>query len=131
MGVLGSIDAAVAPLVRGLDSRTRRHAAISANIANADTPGYRAVDVSFAQVLERAGLPLATTHPRHLTGARSGGADRLVLSGGEARRDGNDVNLDGEMVKLARNQIEYQFLVRALGSRFRKLKEAITGRASQ
>ncbi|MHB8767335.1 MAG: flagellar basal body rod protein FlgB [Deferrisomatales bacterium] len=130
MGFLSAVDRSTAPLVQGLDRRERRHAAIAANIANADTPGYRAVDVAFDRVLERAGLALTTSHPLHRPGARAAGRDHLVLSGGPVRRDGNDVEVDREMVSLARNQIEHQFLTRALGGRFRKLKEAITGRAT-
>ncbi len=130
MGFLESVDRSIQPLVQGLDARQRRHAAISANVANADTPGYRGIDVGFAGALERARLALARTHPRHRAGASATGADHLVFSGGEVRRDGNDVDVDREMVKLARNQIEYQFLARRLGGRFRKLKEAITGKAA-
>lgn len=129
MGLLDSVDQAISPLVRGLDARRKRHAVVSANIANAETPGYQAVDLSFGQVLQRAGMSLERTDPRHLPG-RSAGAqsgDRVVLSGGLPRRDGNDVDVDAEMVKLARNQIEYQFLSRQLNGRFRWLKQAITG----
>lgn len=130
MGLLDAVDRSIAPAVGGLHYRASRHGAIASNIANADTPGYRAVDVSFAGTLGRAGLPLAVTHPAHRRGVRLSGADRVVLSGGEPRRDGNDVDVDRQMALLARNQIEYQFLSRALGGKFRKLKEAITGRAN-
>jgi flagellar basal-body rod protein FlgB len=128
--LLDALDRTVAPLTRGLEHRTRRHAATAANIANADTPGYRAVDVSFRSALERAGLSLARTNPRHLQGSRPPPPSDLVLVGGASRRDGNDVDVDREMVELARNQIEYRFLARALGGRFRRLKEAITGRTA-
>jgi flagellar basal-body rod protein FlgB len=127
---LDALDRTVAPLTRGLEHRTRRHAAIAANIANTDTPEYRAVDVSFRSALERAGLSLTRTNPRHLQSTRPPPQSDLVLVGGALRRDGNDVDVDREMVKLARNQIEYRFLVRALSGRFRKLKEAITGRTA-
>lgn len=132
MGFLEALEGRVGVVAQGLEARSRRHAAIAANIANADTPGYRAVDVSFSELLARAGgtLPLSATDPRHLSGAILPGRDRVVLTGGAQRRDGNDVDVDREMGKLAKNQIEYQFLARALGGRFRKLKEAITGRAS-
>jgi len=131
VGFLDALDRSIAPVVQGLSYRSDRHAAIASNIANADTPGYRAMDVSFSGTLRQAGLRLAATHPRHRTAAApQAGGDRVVLTGGEQRRDGNDVNVDREMAHLARNQIEYQFLTRALGGRFRKLKEAITGRAS-
>ena len=53
----------------------------------------------------------------------------MVFSGGMPRRDGNDVDIDREMGKLARNQIEYQFLARRLSSKFNKLREAISGKA--
>ncbi len=130
MGFLQALDGAVGPVVQELRYRQHRHAAIAANIANADTPGYRAVDVTFARMVERAGLRLATTHPGHRQPARWAPREAVVPAGGLPRRDGNDVDIDREMVKLARNQIEYQFLTRVLGGRFRKLKEAITGRAT-
>ncbi len=133
MGFLEAIDRSVATITRGLDARAQRQAAISANIANADTPGYRAVDVSFAAMLEQASASpsLTVTHPMHLQVGPGGGtgADTVVFSGGSQRRDGNDVNVDREMVNLARTQIEYQFLTRALARRFGKYREAITGRA--
>jgi len=129
VAMFDALDAGIAPVVRGLEYRARRHEAIASNIANADTPGYRAVDVTFGRALERAGLALRTTDPRHRGGSAAPARDRVVLSGGEPRRDGNDVNVDREMAQLARNQIEYQFLSRALAGRFRKLKEAI-GRTS-
>jgi flagellar basal-body rod protein FlgB len=133
VGFLEALDRSVGPLASGLDLRTRRQSAISANIANADTPGYRGMDVSFAAALGRAGstLALTVTDPRHVLGAAAAGSggDTLVLSGGAPRRDGNDVDVDREMGKLSRNQIEYQFLARALNGKFRRLKEAITGRA--
>jgi flagellar basal-body rod protein FlgB len=124
------VDRSLLTMTRGLDHRARRHAAIAANIANADTPGYRTVDVPFRTELERAGLTLSTTHPTHLKGSRFPPRHDLVLVGGTPRRDGNDVDVDRQMVELARNQIEYRFLTRALGGRFRKLKDAITGRNS-
>ncbi|GAB4246387.1 MULTISPECIES: flagellar basal body rod protein FlgB [Deferrisoma] len=130
MGFLQAMDGAVGPLVDELRYRQRRQAVIAANVANADTPGYRALDVRFERALERAGLPMARTHPRHLGGARAPGRVEVVAAGGVPRRDGNDVDIDREMAKLAQNQIEYQFLTRVLGARFRKLKEAISGRTT-
>ena len=132
MGFLEAVDRSVATVARGLDVRGRRQSALAANIANADTPGYRAVDASFASLFNSAlsSLPLAGSDARHLQGTGSAVGDSLVLSGGMPRRDGNDVNVDREMAKLARNQIEYQFLARALSRKFSKFKEAITGRAS-
>ncbi len=133
MGFLDAIDRSVATVTKGLDARAQRQAVIAANIANADTPGYRALDVSFAELLEQASAAqsLTTTNPMHLQPGAAGGAGSatVVFSGSSPRRDGNDVNVDREMVTLARTQIEYQFLARALSRRFGKFREAITGRA--
>ena len=131
MNFFENLDRSIAPVVSGLDNRARRHAAVAANVANADTPGYRAIDVTFGGHLERARLALSTTHPGH-RGAGSGSpgaSSKVVFSGGLERRDRNDVDIDREMSKLARNQIEYQFLARRLSGKFAKLREAITGRA--
>jgi len=128
VGFLRAMDGVVGPLVEELRYRQRRQAVLAANVANADTPGYRALDVRFDRAMARQGLRLATTHPRHLGGPRASDRQTVVAAGGTPRRDGNDVDIDREMAKIAQNQIEYQFLTRMLGSRFRKLKEAITGR---
>ena len=128
-----ALDRSIAPVVQGLSHRSRRHAAIAANVANADTPEYRAIDVTFGSHLDKARLGLRTTHPGHRSSNSGGGVsgrDQVVFSGGLTRRDGNDVDIDREMSKLARNQIEYQFLARRLSSKFGKLREAITGKAN-
>lgn len=131
MAFLEGLDRSVAPMVRGLEMRNRRHSAIAANVANVDTPGYRAVDITFEAELDGARLRLATTDPRHRSGRGAAqGIGRPTPVGGQPRRDGNDVDIDREMIKLAENQIEYQFLARALGGHFRRIKEAITGRAT-
>ncbi len=122
------MEGVVGPLVEELRYRQRRQAVLAANVANADTPGYQALDVRFDRAMARQGLRLAATDPRHLGGTRGAGRQTVVAAGGTPRRDGNDVDIDREMAKIAQNQIEYQFLTRVLGSRFRKLKEAITGR---
>lgn len=132
-GIPCSTRPSISHLTDGLNARRRRHAAISSNVANVDTPGYGAVDVSFAGTLRRAreapSLPVAKTDERHLSGSSppGGGPDAVVLSGAHPRRDGNTVDIDQEMAKLARNQIEYQFLAQRLAGKFKKLKEAITG----
>jgi len=80
-----------------------RHSTIAANIANADTPGYRAKDVvSFAETYDDGSSQTAmrATRPGHLNG-QSDGSDglRLVDAGGESSPNGNTVSLETEMVK--------------------------------
>lgn len=82
-----------------------RQAAISANIANADTPGYKAVDAgSFAEELaDRGGLQPLATRPSHL--ARPDAEQRFELSArripGNSSPNGNTVSLESEMVNAA------------------------------
>lgn len=97
--VLGS------PIDRLVDSmrfRLARQGALSANVANADTPGYRRVDVEFQDVLQRATGEMRRTDPRHLS---SGSVDgmRVVQGPPGARPDGNGVDRDREIIELSRN----------------------------
>ncbi|MBI5017840.1 MAG: hypothetical protein HZB55_20400 [Deltaproteobacteria bacterium] len=73
MGVFAALDRSISHLSAGLNARHRRHAAISSNVANVDTSGYKAVDVSFAAALRRAqgapSLAAAKTDERHLSGS--------------------------------------------------------------
>lgn len=82
----------------------RRQEVLARNIANADTPGYRARDVTpFAQHLQRAagGASLARTDGRHLAGSR---ADRTGTRADVAEQvapDGNAVSLDEQAIRIA------------------------------
>jgi len=76
-----------------LGFRDQRHDVIAANIANANTPGYKPFDL----VLDNALAP-----------AGESAAHRAVRVGGAARLDGNSVSLDNEFVKLTENRMMYQ-----------------------
>lgn len=119
-----------------LDGLTRRHEAISANVANIDTPGYQRREVRFEQALRDslrsagAGTPMAATHPAHVSAPSARG---LVLGGPEprdlvaSRNDGNTVSIDEEMALLAETQIRYQALTQGIGRRLSTLRTAIRG----
>lgn len=76
---------------------------IARNVANADTPGYRAMDLpDFASVYgAQASLPLRGTRPGHLTGPGAETGWRPVAASGPAAPDGNSVSLESEMVRAA------------------------------
>ena len=134
------IDSAALRAARAaLGGLTRRQEAISANIANIDTPGYQRRAVSFEQQLEASlqqGQPgeprvtLARTDPRHLGSAAGGRATleqptpRELIS---ERNDGNQVSVDEEMVLLAETQIRYQALTQTIGRRLATLRNVIHG----
>ncbi len=123
-------------LTQAMSLTQRRQALISSNIANRETPGYRAQDLVFEKQLMRAlhsdqPGPLKTSDPRHFDGVTR---EPLELVQGEQinsfnpdpRMDGNTVILDKEMAKLAENQLLFTSQVRALNWKMRTLKTAIT-----
>lgn len=79
-----------------------RQKLVAKNIANADTPGYRAMDsADFASVWRSAGsTELRTTDTRHLSGSQLH-TPRLVDAGGEASPNGNTVSIEDELVRQA------------------------------
>jgi flagellar basal-body rod protein FlgB len=95
---------------------SQRQGVLAQNIANADTPGYQAMDVKapdFKKILARSSgqLQMATTDGKHFTGTRvSASATRIIHrdSTYERNPNGNNVAIEEEMSKIAENQAEYQ-----------------------
>jgi len=80
-----------------------RQTAIASNVANANTPGYRAVDVApFAAVLDNAPMVMAATNPAHFdpSGLSPAAYREVESDGGEETLSGNNVSLEGQMVAL-------------------------------
>lgn len=77
----------------------QRLAVSAANVANADTPGFRAGTIDdFAATLDRGGIALRTTRAGHLTPDTGSGPARVHEAGGQAAPNGNTVSLEHEMV---------------------------------
>ncbi|MDE2138005.1 MAG: flagellar basal body rod protein FlgB [Gammaproteobacteria bacterium] len=119
----------------------RRTAVLANNIANADTPNYKAQDVDFRAVLASTGggstgsggaaaLALATTNGAHVSGssATAGAGDGLKYRVPLAPSlDGNTVDVQLEQAAFADNSVRYQAALSFLSSKFRDLMTAITG----
>ncbi len=128
-------------LERSLDYSSTQQAAISANLSNVNTPGYERKDASFATVLaqatdgatdQSAPLPGLINQPGHIPidGAYTsptGGVPVVTDTSGEMRIDGNNVDVDTEMSKLAENQIYYQAVSQFMGGQLSNLKYVIGG----
>lgn len=99
-------------LSRVLDTASLRHRVIAQNVANVNTPGYRRLEVAFADELAAAG----------------GAKPTVVESEGTDRPDGNSVDIDREMGELTKNSLLYQAATQILASRMAAMKSAITGR---
>ncbi len=94
--------AAVPALERSLRFRMARQAALAANLANIDTPGYRRVDLEFDDALARASARVGPTHPGHVRSPRENGW-RIVTAPRSNRPDGNGVELEREVLAASRN----------------------------
>jgi len=115
------------PLMRGLervlDLSAFRHQVIAANLANVDTPGYRARDVRpFAGEIEQA---MAGDEPAFTEQSFTPVAHEI--RGLLERPDGNNVSVERESLLLAQNQLRFQVAVQFLKAEFHKLSSAING----
>lgn len=114
----------------GLDFHRERHAVLASNVANVDTPGFRALELTRPEASSEVGGPwlrLRGTSERHVGtgGARAGEPGALAPdSTAPVGADGNSVSLDREMAKLAANDLRYETVTTLVRSYFGGLRYA-------
>lgn len=114
--------------------RSRRADVLANNLANADTPNFKARDVDFSSLLnaaterQSAGQP-RRTHERHLSLSDSGSGDLLYRVPNQPAIDGNTVEEHAEMARFAKNGQDFEASLYFLNSKFRGLQTAIRGEA--
>ena len=117
---------------QALKLRGKRAGVLAGNIANADTPGYKARDFDFHSVLQQevgSSQRIRTTHPRHIQ------MDRGIVPPtqmgyripSQPSLDGNTVDSQLEHSAFASNALEYQASLRFVSGQIQSLKKAITG----
>ena len=121
-------------LKRGLDAYTLRQRVIAENIANSETPGFKARQVSFEVLLQRAStVESRIRHERegHFNQAKVEGIRPLVSEESDRAMDNgiNNVSVDMEMAALAETNLNHKLATRALALRYQLLKKAISGRS--
>jgi len=118
-------------LEQSLNTSALRQRTIANNIANVDTPNYKAKEVVFKDELKRATAMVAKkTHERHIDFSSSSGdgGNRLVTKRTTTmRNNGNNVDIDREMALLAENQIFYNALIDRISGKFQSLKTVARG----
>jgi flagellar basal-body rod protein FlgB len=131
-------------LETSLDYSSTQQSALAANIANLNTPGYERKEASFASVLAQASggdqnsaapLPALTDSSGQIN--FNTGFDGNTTPDGEVpvvtdtsapmRVDGNNIDVDSEMSRLAENQIYYQAVSQFMSGQFSGLKYVISG----
>lgn len=105
---------------------------ISQNIANVDTPNYKAKDVSFkASLNDAVGQSLSTnrTDTRHFLFKQSPDTTAAIINKNQTsyNENGNSVDIDQEMADLATNQIYYNALTERVSGKFSTLQNVIRG----
>jgi flagellar basal-body rod protein FlgB len=106
----------------------RRQELLASNIANADTPGWRARDlVPFIKTLQRASLVLARTDPAHLGGADGSGSLAAQQEKTERAPDGNGVAIDQELKKVADTDTAHE-LVNLIDMKYLGLFRTVIGK---
>ena len=120
---------------RGMDAAWKRQEVISHNIANADTPDYKAQHVEFESALRAAmsgegGLQTSTTNERHFKIGGTPDPTRVmpaVVTDAHytIRMDGSNVDIDHQMVQLAETYIRYSMLQTQVTSELSKLRMVI------
>jgi flagellar basal-body rod protein FlgB len=133
--VVSKLDNAFSFQQQALSLRANRQQVLAGNIANADTPNYKARDFDFSTALKDAvagrngrNLALSSTSGRHLQGSGdSGPAKLLYRQESQSSVDGNTVNMDVERAQFAENAIQYEASVTFISSQIKTLMSAIQG----
>lgn len=108
-----------------LDAAALRHEALATNLANIETPGFKRLDLApdFARQLENYSTRSDSRSPAALE-------PKIAedLTARAVRPDGNNVQLDHELLEMNRNSLEYDVLTQFASDSLKRLKSAITGR---
>ncbi len=109
-------------LQTGLNACTLRNQVISNNIANADTPNFKASNVEFEEYVNAA---MDDEDLVEKIGSGEISAQVVTDTDTTMRADGNNVDIENEMSRLAENNIQYYALLEKLNSEFSQLRTAI------
>lgn len=131
-----SLDSALGIHEQALQARVKRAEVLANNLANADTPGFKARDLDFSSMMEQAkqsmsGLGMAQTHERHMDTSSAGlmgqPSELLYRVPHQPSVDGNTVDTQQEQARFMRNAMDYQASFEFLNGKISGLKKAISG----
>lgn len=122
-------DSAMSIASKAMDGLSSRRNVISQNVANVDTPGYHALELNFEAALQKSlsstpKMSMALTHENHQLSKNdaSGPFQAKLRSGGTERADGNNVDIDQELVEMTETGIRYSALSTAVSKKLNLLK---------
>lgn len=122
----------ISKLEQGLNYASLKNQTISNNIANIDTPNYKAKKVAFQNVFKtelNKTFQANRTHEKHVdfSSNSSGGLKITQDNTTSYNHNGNNVDIDKEMTDLAKNQIYYEALIDRMNGKFKSMENVIRG----
>jgi flagellar basal-body rod protein FlgB len=136
--MIGKLDEALRFQETALSLRAQRQQLLASNIANADTPNYKAKDVDFSSALKTAlagsepqASTLKTSSTAHIAGGAAsgsiGGAPLLYRTPAQGNVDGNTVDMEVERNQFTDNALRYEAGITLIGAQIKNLLAAIQG----
>lgn len=125
-----NFDTALGIHPQALALREKRGELLAANLANADTPGYKARDLDFKSVLQQnmqLTQPMERTQANHFSTQQSLESHVMYRNPMQASLDGNTVEANVEQAKYAENAVQYQASLQFVGNKFSGLMLALRG----
>jgi flagellar basal-body rod protein FlgB len=124
------MDSGFSILEKMMQATQMRHRVLSSNIANVDTPKYRAKDIDFRSFLESESSGMKTTNLRHISTnpVTSGQSADLRIAESQSWGDDNNVELDMEVAKMTENGLLYETAARLLSKKMLMIKAAANRR---
>lgn len=122
------MDAEFRVLERIMQAANIRQRVIASNIANSDTPGYKAKDVKFGDLLGKE-IRLMTSDPKHFRNSGDNDvAGNMTIEQTPSWGDGNNVELNVEVAKMTENSLMHNAAVRILNAKIKLFRSAISTR---
>ncbi|MDF0750669.1 flagellar basal body rod protein FlgB [Marinobacter sp. 71-i] len=128
-----SLDKALGIHQHALEGRVKRAEVLANNLANADTPGYKARDVDFQAMMQKAqdsmsGVGMTRTHESHMDTSSMGmDSELLYRVPHQPSVDGNTVDAQQEQARFMRNAMDYQASFQFLDGKISGIKKALSG----
>lgn len=131
---MASLEQSISVLSQAMNLRTQRHEVLASNIANADTPNYKARDFSFETAMQSAmagrgdvgRVDLAKTSAGHIAGSGAGSSAAFKFRAEtQSAVDGNTVDMDVERAQITENAMQYQILTQLISNKFQGIRSAL------
>ena len=136
---MASLQQGISVYSQAMNLLTQRHQVLASNIANADTPHYKARDFNFQDAMQNAlagrnevgGVGLTTSSAGHIQGTGIGGSAAFKYrTETQSAVDGNTVDMDVERAQITENAMQYQIVSQLISDRFKGMRSALASSSS-